>query len=153
MLGTHKRTHIHLAGGCIPITLTQTNPSFASAAFQWLPPNICFCCTKNCLFVLTITARCFSFHFSNLSKAITRFQVLFCSKLSETRSSHLLGTSGQWTPLTFQEGSVQRKRTGRLKTRLGYAQETVWIVCQTRIGVRVETLRSFEGEKCVVQIK
>lgn len=43
-----------------------TASSRCSSVAGW---NICFCCSKNCLFALTITHWCFPFHFSSLSKS------------------------------------------------------------------------------------
>lgn len=63
---------------------------FRPAEFSVAGWNICFCCFKNCLFVLTITPWCFSFYFTNLSKVIIQFQVFQGSEFLETQYDHLL---------------------------------------------------------------
>lgn len=99
-------THIYLAKACISITLTvckyfsenkQTSSPCLSparaASFRCISVagwNICFCCSKNCLFVLTITPWCFSFYFLNLLKVVIQFQVLQGSEFLETQYGDLL---------------------------------------------------------------
>lgn len=101
-----EHRHIYLVEACISITLTKNKPSsekkqtssprrspactamsYCISVASW---NICFCCSKNYLFVLTITPWCFSFHFSNLSKVIIQFQVFQGSEFLETQSDHLV---------------------------------------------------------------
>lgn len=114
LLSYREHRHIYLVEACISIALTgnkpstekkQTSPACLSPACTasscstsvagW---NICFCCSKNCLFVLTITARCFSFHFLNRSKVIIQFQVFQGSGFVETQHDHLL-KAGVYTRL------------------------------------------------------
>lgn len=101
-----ENTDIYLVEACICITLTKdkpaseqkqtspcclspacTAPSHCISVAVW---NICFCCAKNYLFVLTIKPWCFSFHFLNLSKVIIQFQVLKGSEFLETQYDRLL---------------------------------------------------------------
>lgn len=100
------RTQTYLVQACISITFTKNKPSSEQkqTSSPCLPPacaapsrcisvaswNICFCCAKNCLFVLTIRPWCFSFHFLNLSKVVIQFQVLRGFEFLETQYDHLL---------------------------------------------------------------
>lgn len=70
-----EHRHIYLVEACISITLTENKPSSekkqtpepclspacaaSSRCISVAGWNICFCCSKNCLFVLTITPWCF----------------------------------------------------------------------------------------------
>lgn len=73
---------------CSPcLSPASTASSRCKSVAGW---NICFCCFKKCLFVFAITARCFSFHFSNLSKVINQFRVLRELNFQKLNMTHLL---------------------------------------------------------------
>lgn len=91
------------------------------AAFRWLAGTSVSAAPKNCLFVLTITPRCFSFNFSNLSKVVIQFQVFRGSEFSgnSTRpsvESWCIHRATVGSPLTFQRSCPERKHAAYLLT-------------------------------------
>lgn len=105
--------------------------------------NICFCCSKNCLFVLPITPRCFSFYFSNLLASHypvsgpSRFWIF--QKLNTTICWKQVYTRG-YSRVTFDisEEEAHNLSITLLEQHAFIAQVSqcwaVWIICQSQGG-------------------